>query len=121
MSSWNRSQLLVLLLDADQAAFPGAEQRRHAAQRDVDEPRDVLEWPENVEHDAADHAGEQADRGAEEALADEVERLEVVAGVDVPLLESGLVLRDHVDEEIVDPASCRSSATRAVLSSSGAT
>jgi hypothetical protein len=27
-----------------------------------------------VEHDAADHAGEQADRGAEEALADEIER-----------------------------------------------
>ncbi len=56
-----------------------------------------------VEDDAADHAGEQADRGAEEALADEVERLEVVAGVNVPLLESGLVLRDHVDEEVVDP------------------
>ena len=96
-------QLLVLLLDADQAAFPGAEQRRHAAQRDVDEPGDVLERPELVEHDAADHAGEQADGGAEEALADEVERLEVVAGVDMPLLESGLVLGDHVDEKVVDP------------------
>ena len=61
------------------------------------------ERAEMVEQDAADDAGEQADRGAEEALADEVERLEIVGGVDVPLLEAGLVLRDHVDEEIVDP------------------
>ena len=52
--------------------------------------------------DAADHAGEQADRRAEEALANEVERLEVVAGMDVPLLEAGFVLGDDVDEEIVD-------------------
>src|SRR5688572_28227253 len=95
-------ELLVLLLDADQPAFPGAEQRRDAAEREVDEPRDVPEGAEVVEEDAADDAREQADGRAEEALADDVERLEIVARVDVALLETGLVLRDHVDEEVVD-------------------
>src|SRR6185503_3514269 len=95
-------EFLVLLLDADEAAFPGAEQRRDAAQRDIHEPRDVPERAELVEHDAADDAGEEPDRRAEESLADEVERLEIVAGVDVPLLEARLVLCDHVDEEIVE-------------------
>jgi len=116
-------EFLVLLLDADQAAFPGAEQRRNGAESDVHEPRDVRERPELVEHDAADDAREQADRGAEESLADEVVRLEIVARVDLPLLEARLVLRDDMDVEVVDasmPTSCRSSETCDVLSSSGA-
>ena len=62
----------------------------------------VRERAEVVEEDAADDAGEEPDRRAEETLAHEVERLEVVAGVDVALREARLVLRDHVHEEVVE-------------------
>ena len=58
-------ELLVFLLDADQPAFPGAEERRDAAQCDINEPRDVGEGAELVEQDAADDAREEADRRSE--------------------------------------------------------
>jgi len=38
--------------------------------------------------------------GADEAVADHVQRLQVVAGVDVLLFQAGLVLRDDVKEKV---------------------
>jgi len=92
----------VFLLDADQPALPGAKQRRDAAEGDEHEPGDAREWSEVVQQDAADQAREQADRCADKSFADEVQRLKVIAGVNLPFLEAGLVLRDHVHEEIID-------------------
>ncbi len=102
MSSWKRSSFLFSFSTPIRppSQAPNSVATPHSAT--IHEPRDVRERAEVVEQDAADDAGEQADRGAEESVADDVERLEIVGGVDVPLLEAGLVLGDHVHEEVVD-------------------
>jgi hypothetical protein len=97
-------ELAVLVADADQSAFPGAEQRCDADQRHVNEGGDLdAERVEVVDRPDPQQAHEQSAQPAEHAVTDDVERLQVVARVNVLLLESRLVARDHVDEEVLDP------------------
>src|SRR3974390_749562 len=96
-------ELLVFAADADQSAFPGAEQRRDHHDRAVHHVRHAgaegLEVPEQLD---ADQPGDEAEEGADEADPDHVEGLEVVGRMDVLLAQARLVLGNDVDVEIVD-------------------
>ena len=85
-------ELAVLGRDADQPAFPGAEERRDADEQERDQVRDRdaerVEIPQQVDAEDADRA---ADGAADDPVAHEIERLEIVARVDVLLLEAGFV------------------------------
>ena len=97
-------ELAVLVADADQAAFPRAEQRRYADDGVVDEVRNLdAERVEVLDQADADQADQETHDAANDAIADDIERLEIVAGVDVLLLQPRFVTRDDVHEEILDP------------------
>ena len=99
MSSWKRASFLFSRADARQPAFPRAEQRRDRDQDRVHVHRHLVLGAERIEiHEErdADEAGGEAERGADEAVADDVERFEVVARMDVLLLQPRLVLTDDV-------------------------
>ncbi len=96
-------ELAVLDADADQPAFPGAEQRRHADQGVVDECRYLdADGIEVIEQDHADQPDQETEHAADDAVANDIQRLEIIAGVDVLLLQPGFVTRNDVDEEVLD-------------------
>src|SRR5207302_7833629 len=46
---------------------------------------------------------ESADRGTDKAVADDIQRFQVIAGVDVLMLETRFVFGDDVNEKILYP------------------
>src|SRR5262245_53155460 len=99
-------ELLVLARDAGQAAFPGAEHRDDRDEDEIDVTRDVrAEGFEVHQESSPDEPPNDPYRRADEAVADDVERFEVVAGMDVLPFQPGFVLRDNVEKEILDARS----------------
>ena len=105
MSSWKRVSFLFSLAMPVKSAFPRAEQRGDADQDHVDERRHLYVVAERLEiHEQpdADQSEDEAERCADEAVADDIQGFEIVAGMDVLLLEPRLVLGDDVQVEIFD-------------------
>ena len=104
MSSWNRASLRFSMPMPIRPPSQAPNSVATPTMREVDEGRHLdaerVEVPQRAD---ADQAHDEADSAADDAVADDVERLEVVAGVDVLLLQAGFVARDHVDEEVRDP------------------
>src|SRR5690606_38276242 len=89
--------------DAGQPSDPGAE----TAQNDHDGSI-AVPWHIGAEgfdrrcQDGQEHTGDKAQAGADEAVADDIQGFQVVAGMQALLGQAALVLADDMDEPVVD-------------------
>src|SRR5439155_9572426 len=94
-------EILVLRGYPGQAAFPRAEHRRDGDDHEIDVVGNIrAERLEVHQQSGADQSRDGAKGGADEPVAQDIQRLQIVAGVDMFLLQPGFVLGDDVQEEI---------------------
>src|SRR5260370_31011252 len=94
----------MLAVDSHEAAFPGAKQRGRSDQDGVNERRHHMnaEGLRVQEQSDPRQTDEKPERGADEPVAQDIQGLEVVAGVDLMPLETRLLEANDMQVEIID-------------------
>src|SRR5260370_22568354 len=97
-------ELLMLAVDSHEAAFPGAKQCRRSDQERINERgnRITLEGLRVQEQSDARQSGHTSERGADEAVAHDIQGFEVITGVDLMPLEARVVAANDVEVEVLN-------------------
>src|SRR6266446_7480904 len=86
-------ELLILAVDSHETAFPGAKQRGRSDQDGVNEGRHHMNAEGLYVQEQSDprQSDQKSERGADEAVAHDIQGFEVVAGMDLMPFETGMV------------------------------